>query len=743
MPESKIRILLIEDNPGDARLVQELLWGATGGASRFEIELADRLSQGLERLSTEETDVVLLDLGLPDSKGLDTVRRLREQTEKAVVVVLTGLDDEEVAVQCLQHGAQDYLVKGRFDGHLLGRSVRYAIERKRAEEALRNSEGRYRALFEGAAEGILVADIETRRFKYANPAVCTMLGYTTEELTRLGMADIHPKESLDHVVGEFEVQARGEKTLAPAIPCLRKDGTVLYADVVAAPAVIDGLPCSIGFFTDVSERKRAEEEIERLARFPRENPNPVLRVAWDGTLLYANPASALLLDTWGCREGAKLPAYLLDVVRDVARSGENREVEVQCPERVFSIIVACVPPERYINLYGRDVTEKKRLEEQLRQAQKMEAVGRLAGGIAHDFNNILTAVIGYNSLLLGRLGEADPARREVAEVEKAAQRAASLTRQLLAFSRQQVLEPKVVNINRLVAEVDQMLRRLIGEDIDLATVLDAHLGNTKVDSGQLEQVVLNLALNARDAMPHGGKITIETANVDLDENYARQHVTARPGSYVMLAVSDTGCGMDAETQSRVFEPFFTTKEMGKGTGLGLSTVYGIVKQSGGYVWVYSELGRGTTFKIYLPRVEGDIEQLKPAVLETEIAGGAETILVVEDDEGIRNLICEILEMNGYTVLKASDGNEALALAARSERPIHLTITDVVMPGVDGRELAKRLAIVRPDLKVLFMSGYASDAVLHNGIVEEGTPFLQKPFTPAALARKVRRVLDSR
>jgi len=639
MLESKIRILLIEDNPGDARLVEELLWGATGGPSRFEIELADRLSRGLERLSTEKMDVVLLDLGLPDSTGLDTVRRLREQTEKAVVVVLTGLDDEEVAVQCLLHGAQDYLVKGRFDSHLLGRSVRYAIERKRAEEALRNSEERYRALFEGAAEGILVADLETRRFRYANRAVCNILGYTEEELTQLAVADIHPKESLDHVVAEFEAQTRGEKTVAPAIPCLRKDGTVFYADVATARAVIDGRPCNIGFFTDVTERRQ--------------------------------------------------------------------------------------------------------LEEQLRQSQKMEAVGKLAGGIAHDFNNILTAILGYSELLERRFAEGDPARREVAEVEKAAQRAASLTRQLLAFSRQQVLEPKVMNINRLVAEMDRMLRQLIGEDIDLVTSLDASLGNTKVDSSQLEQVVLNLALNARDAMPHGGKITIETANVDLDENYARQHVTARPGSYVMLAVSDTGCGMDAETQSRIFDPFFTTKPMDKGTGLGLSTVYGIVKQSGGYIWVYSEPDRGTTFKVYLPRVESDVDEVKPADLESETTGGAETILVVEDNEGIRTLMGEILQMNGYTVLKASGGAEALELAARGEQPIHLTITDVVMPGVDGRELAKRLAIVRPDLKVLFMSGYASDAVLHNGIVEEGTPFLQKPFTPESLARKVRRVLDGR
>ena len=386
--------------------------------------------------------------------------------------------------------------------------------------------------------------------------------------------------------------------------------------------------------------------------------------------------------------------------------------------------------------------ERKKLEEQLRQAQKMEAIGQLTGGIAHDFNNMLTVIIGYSELMLQRLKADDPLRSEVEQVKEAGVRASLLTRQLLAFSRKQVLQPRVLDLNAVLTNMDRMLQRLIGEDIDLVTVPAPGLGGVLADPGQIEQGIMNLVVNARDAMPQGGKLTIETANVELDEAYARQHGPVQPGPYVMLAVSDTGCGMDAETQARIFEPFFTTKEVGKGTGLGLSTVYGIVKQSSGDIWVYSEPGRGTTFKIYLPWVEGAVDTVEPGVAPARDVRGSETILLVEDDVGIRRLVRQVLAERGYWVLEAIHGTHAIQISEQHTVPIHLLVTDVVMPGMSGRELAEHLKPSRPNMKVLFMSGYTDKAIVHHGELDPGTAFLQKPFTPDALARKVREVLDA-
>jgi PAS domain S-box-containing protein len=390
-----------------------------------------------------------------------------------------------------------------------------------------------------------------------------------------------------------------------------------------------------------------------------------------------------------------------------------------------------------------DITERKQLEEQFHQAQKMEAVGRLAGGVAHDFNNLLTAILGSADLVLESLKPGVAEREEVEEIRKAAVRAADLTRQLLAFSRQQVIAPTVLNPNTVVADMDKLLRRLLGEDVALRTVLASDLGSVKADPNQLEQVLLNLAVNARDAMPNGGKLTIETQNVELDQEYVRGHLSAQPGSYVMLAVSDTGVGMDAATQARIFEPFFTTKERGKGTGLGLATVYGIVKQSGGWIWVYSEPGQGTTFKVYLPRAtEAAAAPLAPSPAPPVSVRGSETILVVEDDEMIRNLVQKVLKANGYTVLVAGNGSDAERVAGAHAGAIHLLMTDVVLPGPNGREVARRLVAQRAGIRVLFLSGYTDDAIVHHGVLEPGVAFLQKPFAPAVLGRKVREVLDS-
>lgn len=387
-----------------------------------------------------------------------------------------------------------------------------------------------------------------------------------------------------------------------------------------------------------------------------------------------------------------------------------------------------------------EITERKSLEAQLLQAQKMEAVGRLAGGVAHDFNNLLTVIAGFGELLSESLDRDSPLREYSEEIKKAAERASHLTRQLLAFGRRQILQPQVLDLNTVVADVDKMLRRLIGEDIQLRTVQSPGLGRVMADPMQIQQILLNLAVNSRDAMPKGGKLTIETANVKLDDAYARGHINVTPGPYVMLAVSDTGTGMDAETQAHIFEPFFTTKEKGKGTGLGLATVYGIVKQSGGNIYVYSEPGLGTTFKIYLPRVEEIVPPptaIKPkeALPETQ-----KTILLVEDEAGVRTLARKVMESKGFKVLEATHGEQALNILEDHEGPIHLLLTDVVMPRMSGRELAERLGDKHPEVKVLFMSGYTDEAIVNHGVLQSGIAFIPKPFTPDALVRKVHEIL---
>jgi PAS domain S-box-containing protein len=396
-------------------------------------------------------------------------------------------------------------------------------------------------------------------------------------------------------------------------------------------------------------------------------------------------------------------------------------------------------------IFAEDVTERRALEQQLRQSQKMEAVGRLAGGIAHDFNNLLMVISGYSEFLLERLGAEPHLRGPAQEIASASERASALTRQLLAFSRKQMLAPRIVSLNHIATENLKMLTRMIGEDIDLVMTPGKNLWSVRADAGQIEQVIMNLAVNARDAMPSGGKLTIETENVTLDEEYARVHSPLRPGDYVMFSISDTGAGMDAETQSHIFEPFFTTKGP-KGTGLGLSTVYGIVKQSGGYIWVFSEVGRGSTFKIYLPRVpsveEPAMHTLATPVQFQKVEPGTETILLVEDEANLRYLARQYLEKQGYRVIEAADGAVAMQIAVAHEGVIHLLLTDVIMPGMNGRELAQRISEIRPNVKVLYMSGYTENVIGHDGTLEAGVRLLQKPFNLRDLKSKVREVLDT-
>ncbi len=488
-------------------------------------------------------------------------------------------------------------------------------------------------------------------------------------------------------------------------------------------------------------------------------PYGICRCDSGGILLDVNPAMIAMLGQTSARElvGRDLATLYADTqqwftVADNLRSLQSfnglaaewiRKDGSYMSARLSGRTIRGERNRIFFELFAEDVTEHRALEQQLRQSQKMEAVGRLAGGIAHDFNNLLMVISGYCEFLLDRVGSNPELRGPAQEIANAANRATALTRQLLAFSRKQMLAPKILDLNGVVKENLKLLDRLIGEDIDMVMVPGADLGAVKADPGQVEQVIMNLAVNARDAMPHGGKLTLETSNVTLDETYARFHPPAQPGEYVMIAISDTGLGMDADTQTHIFEPFYTTKGL-KGTGLGLSTVYGIIKQSGGFIYVYSEQGKGTTFKIYLPRVTAAGEtvsaQLPVPVMQGE--RGKETILVVEDETNLRRLARQFLEKQGYTVLEAADGPAATKVSALYPGPIHLLLTDVIMPGMNGRELANQLSRVRPEMKVLYMSGYTENAIGHNGTLDAGITLLQKPFSLPALQAKVREVIDT-
>jgi PAS domain S-box-containing protein len=511
---------------------------------------------------------------------------------------------------------------------------------------------------------------------------------------------------------------------------------------------------------DKANREALRASEAQFRRFIENLPLGVYRATPDGRVLMANPALLRMLgyDSWqelafrnleggGFEAGHPRSAFC----EQIEREGEATGLETPWKRRDGSVIFVRESARAFRADDGRvlyydgiveDVTERRRLEEQLRQAQKMEAVGRLASGVAHDFNNLLTIIIGYSDLLFERVSARDGMRPPVEEIKKAAERAASLTRQLLAFSRKQVLQPRILDLKSLLTNVDEMLRRMIGEDIELVTHLPSGLGRVNADPGQIEQVIMNLALNARDTMPQGGQLTLEAADVELDSSYASSHESVLPGHYVMIAVSDTGIGMDAETQARIFQPFFTTKEQGKGTGLGLATTYGIVKQSEGHIGVYSEPGKGTTFKVYLPRIDQAVEVIAPTQVPVdEPPRGCETILLVEDEEAVRSLARGLLESSGYEVLEANGAHEALQVGKRHKERIHLLLTDVVMPQMSGRELAEHLAPLHPETKVLYMSGYADNAVVHHGLLDPSAFFLQKPFTADALARKLREVLD--
>src|SRR5205809_684516 len=622
----------------------------------------------------------------------------------------------------------------------------------------------FHALVEHSSDAVALLD-ETGAITYVSQAATRLLGYGVPELTGTNaLGFLHPD---DLALTERLCRQLLDQPGTPIRTELRarhKDGSYHLVEAVAVNRLDDpAVGAVVANWRDITERLRAEQALRNSEQSYRSLVDGVRDVIFalspGGEVTSLNPAFEemtgfppaewvgrpfeafvhpddvpLALDLFGrVLQGEPRPTIQF---RILTRAGTYRVAE-------FSA-TAQLRDGRLTGILGigRDVTERLGLEQQLRQAQKMEAVDRLAAGIAHDFNNILTAITGHADLLLEDVGHHDPRRADVDEIRRSAERAAGLTRQLLAFSRQQVLQPKVVDLNALVLDMDKLLRRLIGEDVELATVLDPVLGRVKADPGQLEQVIVNLAVNARDAMPDGGKLTLETRNSDLDSTYTLEHSLVKPGPYVQLTVSDTGIGMDEEIQAHAFEPFFTTKPRGQGTGLGLAMVYGTVKQSGGFIWVYSEPGHGATFKIYLPRVDTPTEAAALPAPAVQPARGPETVLLAEDEPAVRAIAQPALERHGYTVLPAATGAAALALAAQHAATIDLLLTDVVMPGMSGRDLADRLTAQRPGIRVLYISGYTDNAIVRHGMLEPGLAYLQKPFRPDALVRKVREVLDA-
>jgi PAS domain S-box-containing protein len=645
--------------------------------------------------------------------------------------------------------------------HVMAERLGARFRRRGAEEALQGSEVPFQALTEHSSDIIAVFD-EEGRLRYAS-AAARGLGYEPDELLgRLGFAYVHPDDEARVRRAHANAVAGRTAGVLEVFRFRHKDGSwrtleAVLSDLRDTPAV-RGIVVNC---RDITERKAAEEALRQSEAEHRglieRLPLGIYRTTREGRLLTANAAFARMLGYEGpealqCVDARETYANPEDRTRLLEALAQRDDVatEAQLKRKdgtpvVVRLNVHAVRGSRgeieCIEGLAEDVTEQRNLEAQFRQAQRLEAVGRLAGGVAHDFNNILTAITGYSELLLGELAADDPTRADIEEIRAAAQRAAALTRQLLAFSRKQVLEVKVLDLNAVVRTLDRMLQRLIGEDVRLELALSEELGAVRADPAQMEQVIMNLAVNARDAMPTGGRLTIETGDVVLDRAYARTHRGAEPGRYVMLALSDTGIGMDEETQAHLFEPFYTTKEQGKGTGLGLATVYGIVKQSGGYVWVYSELGRGTTFKVYLPRVD---EPPDAVVRRSTLpaARGDETVLLAEDDAPVREALAQALEQKGYRLLRASDGQMALDLARGHPARIALLVTDLVMPGMTGRELALALLAERPDVRVIYMSGYADEAVVRHRVLERGLNYLQKPFAVEDLARKAREVLDA-
>ncbi len=886
-----VRILLVEDNPGDVDLIRDML--TETGSVNFSIESASKLSHALSRIKSGSIDVVLLDLGLPDSRGLDTFFKLKETAPDMPTIILTGNVDQETAVTAVREGAQDFLVKGQITGSVLVRSIRYALERKQSENALRESEDKFRHIFEFSNIGNSITlpsgEIEV------NKAACEMVGYSQDELNTRRWQDITHPDDINLTQKVLDSLISGEKPAARFVKrFIHKNGSIVWADVsTSVRRDQNGKPLYyMSSIVDMTERKQMEEQVKTVARewtesFDAINDMITIHDA-DFNIIRANKAAEKGLGLgmrdiltnkcyksyhgMGCppegcpscqtlKTGVSSSAEVFEshlnkyieikamprfgpnhaiigvvhVVRDITERKKYEQTLVDYQDRIKLILDSAAEGIYGLNLEGNctfcnmasvrslgyhdpheligknihelihhtkadgaffpkeeciahkamlageyyhsdreplwrkdgsgfpaefwvhpilkndviqgtvvsfvDRTEHISIENQLRQAQKMEAIGTLAGGIAHDFNNILSAIIGYGHVILMQMAKDDPHRLHIGHMLESADRAAVLTQSLLTFSRKQVIDRKPVDLNKVLQGVEKFLVRVIGEDVEIRMVLGDVVFTVFADAGQLEQVFMNLATNARDAMPNGGLFTIESATVSLDSGFVAAHGYGKPGAYAVVSITDTGMGMSEEIRKKIFEPFFTTKEVGKGTGLGLAMVYGIIKQHEGFINVYSEPGKGTTFKIYLPLIKtAALEERQPVIAEYP-KGGTETILLAEDDVNLRKLNVIVLEQMGYTVIPANDGEDAVVKFMENKKRIQLLLFDVIMPKKNGYEAYDEIKRIRPDIPVLFASGYSPDMLRQKQLIGEGVDIAYKPISPMNLLKMVRDVLD--
>jgi len=765
-----IRILILEDVPTDAELIERSL--RRDGLDATIDRAVDRGS--FERvLSGDIPDLILSDYSLPDLTGMEAFDLARKVYPTVPFIIVTASIDERTAVRCMKLGINDYVLKDQLGR--LGASVRSALELRDREAARRSNEvailerdallqSVLRSLPDRVAvlarDGTIVTVNEAwRSFAGGAGGPCPGESYLAAcERGGSGQAQHSPIDT-----NGIRAVLNGQAPLfEQEYQCPSESGETTWFVMTVARLDTPGGGAIVSHHNVT--RIRAAEERSRLLetryrRFFEEDFAADFLATPHGHVLDCNPAFAGMFEipTAGREQTLALPQLLIDE-RDWPELLEALETKGRLEHhrlhmrtlsgrelRVVGNIIGTSGENgslEEVRGYFIDETALRDLEGQFLQAQKMEAIGQLTGGIAHDFNNLLSAILGYAEFALSTLGDNHPVSDDLLMIRKAGERAAALTRQLLVFSRRQVVRPVVLDVNLTIRELEKMLRRLIGENIDFVTLLPNGLGRVKADASQLEQVIVNLAVNARDAMPDGGRFAIETSNVDLGPSYARENLQVKPGPYIVISISDSGCGMDVAIKERIFEPFFTTKPEGKGTGLGLSTVYGIVKQSGGNVTVYSEPGKGTTFKVYLPRIDQEAERAPEAPVFDVPLAGTETILLVEDDDGVRTLTKRILGQRGYTVLESRTGDGAVRVSERYGLPIHLLLTDIVIPGLGGTEVAESIQRQRPDIRVMFMSGYTGTAALFQGPVGRKALFVQKPFTPDTLCRQVRRALDA-
>jgi PAS domain S-box-containing protein len=776
-----VRILIVEDEPVDAELVTRTL--RTAGLA-IETSCVEEEADFVLALDSFEPDLIVSDYRLPRFDGMAVLRLAQARRPGTPVIIVTGSINEETAVECLKAGAADYVIKehlGRLGTavrstldrlHFAAENRRVEAERLCAQEALAGQYALLRAVIDNSDALVFAVDCDLRYLAF-NRAHAEQVSreYGVEIAVGMPIARaVDDPEGGEAITGHLR-RALGGLGFSLEIgggPHARTHRLSLSLNPIrTAEGKVTGV---VAVAQDVTHLRRQEERLRQLYRAVEQSPVSIVITDASGCIQYVNPrfeevsgfsaAEAIGRNPRLVKSG-RMPAATYEELWGAISSGGEWSGELLNRRKDGGLFWEWASISAVRNAAGRiqnyvavkeDITERRRAAEVLKQteqqlvlAQKMEAIGRLAGGVAHDFNNLLSVISGHGERLLDELGPEHPNRGRVEQVLWSAGKAAQLTRQLLAFSRRQVLEPRVVRLDAVVSDARQMLERVIGEDIDLAVAVSEKLGSVRADPGQMVQVLLNLAVNARDAMPQGGRLTIEFADVDLDARYASSHPPFVPGPYVMLAVTDTGLGMDAETQRRIFEPFFTTKPEGQGTGLGLSTVYGIVKQSGGFVWVYSEPRIGTSFKVYLPRVGEPALPEAPgeapdAPARTAAHPARGRVLLAEDDAGVRGLMKDILEGQGHLVLSAEHPMQALELASGSE-PVDVLVTDVIMPGMSGRELARRLQARQPGVRVLFVSGYAGEALARHGGIARGERFLQKPFSERALLDSVAAAIE--